>query len=94
MNKYAKKVDANHAEIVKVFKRLGFAVCDLSACGLGVPDLLISKSRVNYLVEIKSEKGTFTEPQIEFIQNWNADIFVIRSVDEAVNFCNQLKSVL
>lgn len=86
MNKFAKKVDANHAKIVKTFKQLGFSVCDLSACGLGVPDLLLAKGKMNYLVEIKSDKGTFTEPQVEFIKAWNADIFVVRSVDEAIKF--------
>lgn len=88
MTNYAKKVDNNHSEIVKTFKQLGYAVCDLSRCGLGVPDLLISKSRVNYLVEIKTDKGKLTEPQQEFIKNWNADIYVIRSIDEAIKFDN------
>ncbi len=86
MTKYAKKVDNNQSEIVKTFKQLGYAVLDLSAVGLGIPDLLISKAKVNYLVEIKSDKGKLTEPQEKFIKSWNADVFVIRSVDDVLNF--------
>lgn len=86
MTNYAKKVDNNQSEIVNTFKQLGYAVLDLSAVGLGIPDLLISKAKVNYLVEIKTDKGKLTEPQQEFIKNWNADIYVIRSIDEAIKF--------
>ena len=42
MTRYARKTDANHADIRNALRSLGFDVLDLSAAGGGVPDLLVS----------------------------------------------------
>lgn len=55
----AKRVDRNHGDIRKTFRRLGWIVHDLSALGGGMPDLLIVKpfnfitGRRALLVEVK-----------------------------------------
>lgn len=41
MTRYAKKVDANHAEIRDGLRALGHEVLDLSAAGQGIPDLAV-----------------------------------------------------
>ena len=54
----AAKVDENQAAIVDCFRKLGFSVQCLHTVGKGVPDLLIAKAGINYLVEVKMPKGT------------------------------------
>lgn len=40
----AARVDANHAEIARTLRRLGWAVHDTSGVGGGFPDLVIGKA--------------------------------------------------
>ena len=39
---YAKRTDANQAEIVKTLRQAGADVYDLSKVGKGIPDLLVT----------------------------------------------------
>lgn len=43
MTRYARKVDANHAEIRDGLRALGHEVLDLSAAGQGIPDLMVKR---------------------------------------------------
>lgn len=45
MTRYAKKTDANHADIRDGLKALGWEVLDTSGIGQGVPDLLSDSAR-------------------------------------------------
>ena len=38
----AARVDSNHIEIVKAFRKLGCSVLSLASLGKGVPDLLVA----------------------------------------------------
>ena len=50
---YAKKVDENHALIVKTLRELGCSVFDCSRVGKGFPDLVVGKNNHTALVEVK-----------------------------------------
>ena len=52
--------------------------------GDGVPDLLVGRAGVNYLLEVKSEKGRLTEDQEEWHMNWRGHKSVVRSIDDAL----------
>ena len=85
MTYYKKRVDENQKTIVHTFIALGASVLNLSTVGRGCPDLLIGYRGKSVLVEVKSPKGTFTEPQIKFMQEWRGGaVSRIDSVDAAI----------
>jgi hypothetical protein len=51
--------------------------------GGGVHDLLVAIPYVNFLVEVKSEKGTLTEKQKPFHRDWKGPKAIVRTVGEA-----------
>jgi hypothetical protein len=53
--KYAKRRDANERPIIDALKRAGCAVSQLG--DMGVPDLLVSKGGVVWLIEVKLPLG-------------------------------------
>ena len=85
----ARKVDANHAEIVKTFRQLGCTVLDLSRVGQGCPDVLVGYRGVNLLVEIKDgkkppSKRLLTPDENEFFCKWKGQVQVVTSQDDAI----------
>lgn len=77
------RVDANHGEIRDALRKCGWLVMDTSACGGGVPDLLVWKPGRVLLVEVKVRKGTYTPAQKKAIdQGW--EFVTLRSVDDAL----------
>lgn len=88
MRKYG-KVDANHTHIVKALRALGCSVQSLASLGNGVPDLLVARNGRMALMEVKDgmkspSQRKLTDDEFEWIQKWNAPVYVITSVDEAV----------
>ena len=68
---YAKRTDANQAEIVKILRQAGADVYDLSKVGKGIPDLLVTFNGETILMEVKRDaKAKFTIEQLKFIANW------------------------
>lgn len=55
----AKRVDANHHEIVAALQAVGASVIDCSALGGGAPDLIVGFRQRNYLIEIKNPKTKY-----------------------------------
>lgn len=92
MSKYARRVDANQSEIVKVFKDLGCSVFDTSRVAGGFPDLMIGKNKKTVLVEIKSsEKASYTPAQEMFMLNWRGSTVVrINDIDGAIRLVKLL----
>ena len=77
------KVDHNHADIVKALRRVGCNVLDLSRVGSGCPDLLVSRARKLYLVEVKSARGRATPDQLWFqAAGWPVE--TVHSIEEAL----------
>lgn len=85
----AARTDANQPEIVQAYRDLGFSVQPLHAVGQGVPDLLIARTGLNYLVEVKDGEKVpsdrkLTKPQKAWHAAWNAPVYVINSVDDVI----------
>lgn len=80
----AKRTDANQQVITATFNKLGYKVKDMSAVGQGFPDLIISKTGENILVECKTDAGKLSPAQIKFISEWNTAVYICRSVDDCV----------
>jgi Holliday junction resolvase len=95
MTYYAKRVDSNQKEIVKVFKDLGCSVFDTSRIGQGFPDLVIGKNQKTVLVEIKSsDKAVYTSAQNLFMMNWKGSTVVrISDIDGVIRLVKLLDNV-
>lgn len=89
---YAKRVDSNHAIVVKALRNLGCSVFDLSAVGKGLPDLLVGKNQKTVLVEVKrDEKAKFTPSQDLFMLNWQGStVCRIHDVEGVINLVKML----
>ena len=87
----AARVDANQPAIVAALRAAGCDVQDLSKVGNGVPDLLVQRAGVIYLLEAKRPAGPqgglkgrlLTEKQIAFRQRW--PVHTVRSPHEALH---------
>lgn len=78
-----KLTDNNQKQIVKCFRDNGFSVVSLAAMGKGVPDLIVGKGNVNYLVEVKNgPKAKLTPDQIKFHAEWQGQKCVVSSLDD------------
>jgi Holliday junction resolvase len=90
---YAKRVDLNHAEIVKTLRSQGASVFDSSNIGRGFPDLVCGINNKTVLIEIKSnENKKFTQAQLKFMSDWSGSAVVrINDVEGAIRLINMLK---
>lgn len=79
-----RRADHNQSETVRALQKAGYHVTDLSGCGGGIPDLLVTKRKYAYLIEIKNPKGRnrFTPQQIEYYANVQLPVFVLRSIND------------
>ncbi len=81
MAKYAyHRTDTNQDEIVEALKARGVTVCRV-----GTPvDLLCGFQGRNYLLEVKTAKGTLEASQRRFMCRWGGHVVVVRSVADAL----------
>ena len=79
MSKFAKKVDANQNALCKYAKSLGASVQYMHSVGAGFPDVILGYEGVNYLCEIKTEKGKLNALQVEWFKNWKGQAVVVRT---------------
>jgi hypothetical protein len=89
---YAKRVDANHAIVVKALRNLGCSVFDTSRVAGGFPDLVVGKNQKTVLVEVKrDEKAKFTPSQDLFMLNWKGStVCRIHDVEGVINLVKML----
>jgi hypothetical protein len=85
---YAKRKDNNHAEIENALKAASYVVENCSRFGAGFPDLMVgSKGKQPRLVllEVKQEKGKYTDAEFEFTNKWAGyPVYVVRSKEAAL----------
>ena len=89
----AAKVDANQTEIVKALRQVGASVQSLAATGKGCPDLLVGFRGKNLLLEVKDggkvkSARKLTEDQVVWHQTWRGKVYIVESVDQALNLLN------
>ena len=83
-NRWQKKTDANHTSIVTALEKIGCSVYDMSRVGGGFPDICVGYRQCNWLLEIKTEKGTLNEKQKDFFDLWRGQKCIVRSPEEAI----------
>lgn len=80
---YARRVDANHADLKAAFEKLGCFVVDLSRVAGGVPDLAVSKLGKTVYVEVKTKDGERTPLQVKFFRECKGRVFQATTMDDA-----------
>ncbi len=83
LRRWAAKADDNAQEIMLALRQVGCSVQRLSEPG--VPDLLVARNGRLWLMEVKKPKGKLTPIQKEWHANWQAPVYVVHSVDEALH---------
>lgn len=78
------RIDANQPEIIDALEGIGATVVSLTRVKSGCPDICVGYHGVNYLFEIKVEKGRMTDAENKFHEQWRGQVLVIRSVDDAL----------
>jgi Holliday junction resolvase len=84
---YARKVDANSAEIKSALEQAGVFVVSLETVGRGCPDLLCIKAGKVVLIEAKAGKNKLKPAQHQFACIWRfhgGDCVTVRTVDQAL----------
>jgi len=76
---FAKRRDANEAEIVEALLEAGATFERLDWC-----DLLVGYLGMNYLLEVKTSKGKLTKKQSKDFPLWNGRITVVRTTKQAL----------
>jgi hypothetical protein len=89
----AKRVDANHQQTVKAFRKFGFTVADTAALGNGFPDCVISRQMKTAVIEIKDgEKPPsareLTPAEKKFRAGWNGIYFIVESLKDVERIAN------
>jgi len=85
----AARVDDNQAEIVAALRKCGCTVQSLAAVGNGVPDLLVGRAGVNYLLEVKDgskpkSARELTPDELRWLYAWRGSAAVVETVEEAM----------
>jgi hypothetical protein len=85
--RYAARRDANEPDIIDALEAIGCSVQQLD--GDGVPDLLVGRAGVNWLLEVKdgdkpASKRMLTASQVDWHRSWNGHVDVVESVNEAL----------
>lgn len=88
---YARRVDANQADVVKALRKIGATVTHIHPLGHGVPDLLVSFRNSWYVMEIKDgskppSARELTPDERAWIAEQKALVAIINSPEEAVRF--------
>ena len=94
----AARVDANHSEICKAFRALGFAVADTSKMGGGFPDAIISKANKTALTEFKywkniPSKRRLNDLQQKFRAAWKGTYLVVESLNDVEYFSREWERI-
>ena len=77
------KRDANEPEIYEALRWAGCSVERLSQ--RGVPDLLVwTPEKGLMLLEVKTTRGKLTPDQIEWHEQWEGPVYVVESIEEAL----------
>jgi len=89
------RIDSNQPIIVKAFREEGFSVHHTHMVGGGFVDIVVGRSGINYLVEIKDgekspSKRKLTPDEQEFHSEWKGTIFIVETVTDVKKLSSDL----
>jgi len=84
--RFAKRLDANHTQIVNDLRKMGLHVYDLNASGGGLTDIMIHRNDKTYFIELKVQ-GTgavVKKTQVKFLSEWQGFCAIARSLEDVL----------
>jgi hypothetical protein len=86
---YARKVDANQADITAQLRRVGASVQPIHTLGKGVPDLLVGYRGQNFILEVKdgaksASRQKLTPDEAQWHAMWRGQVLIVCSTSEAL----------
>jgi len=91
----AAKSDDNQKAVVKALRQAGCTVAVTSRAGDGFPDLVVGRSGVNLLLEVKDgnkppSARKLTPDQEQFHGTWSGQVAIVYTPDDALRAVNVL----
>jgi len=83
LKRWAAKSDSGTLAIKHALEQVGCTVQKLNE--VGVPDLLVARNQKMWLLEVKDKRGKLTPAQESWHKWWRAPVFVVRTVEGALN---------
>lgn len=85
----AARKDANHEQIVKLFKKLGWSVLDIAQLK-NCCDIFVSKKQITIAIEIKDgekppSQRKLTDGEIKFKNEWKGLYQIVICDDDVIN---------
>lgn len=77
-------LDENHTQIAKALRDAGYSVGETSASA-GFVDLVVSSRQLTVIAEIKTDDGSFTLRQLDFIAKWKGAVCFFTSPEQALD---------
>lgn len=86
---YAKRADANQADITAALRRVGASVQPLHTVGKGCPDLLVGFRGSNFILEVKNgaksaSRQKLTPDEAQWHAMWRGQVLIVCSTSEAL----------
>jgi Holliday junction resolvase len=84
------QTDGNQAAIVAALRVAGCSVVSLHAVGAGIPDLLVGRVGLTFLLEVKTvrddrkKRSPLTPAQIVWHQQWRGQVAIVTTPEEAL----------
>lgn len=87
--KHYPKLDANQKEIVKGLRDRGLSVQSLASIGRGCPDILVGYRGANFLLELKNDKLSksqteLNEDQVKWHASWVGQKATVKNLGQAL----------
>lgn len=94
---YAKRIDRNQNEIVKILRQLGCSVYVTSGVGDGFTDIVFGLCGFNFLGEIKDgskppSARKLTPKEQKFHDEWKGQVCILESIEQAIAFVNCVRN--
>jgi len=90
VSQYARRIDANQAEIMDALRSLGVWCMDMHWCGRGVLDVLCwDPFGGTFWVECKTGNEPLTEAEQRFVDNYPGMWYIARNVGDVVEIVNK-----
>jgi len=88
MRKYG-RVDANHTAIIAALRKVGITAFSIASIGNGKGDIVAGWNGRNVLLEVKNpkqkpSKQRLTKDEIKHHREWNGQIAVVKTAEEAI----------
>lgn len=93
----AARVDSNHGEVGRAFRKLGYSTKDVSQLKKFC-DWVVAKNNRSFLIEVKDgdlepARRKLTPGEKEFHDYWEDEVYIIESLEDVVEFDKSVREM-